>query len=127
MWTQLDVKLNVQIRQLILFLYFFTSKGKLSSIYSHRVTTTNMYKNFGQNLLLFHPAHKLYHIIHCSESMLYSCASLLRGGPKKTKNDPEPVCIFSVGVSKGGCPEEALQESHATQNVLPGKILYYYM
>lgn len=33
-----------------------------------------------------------------------------------------PLCVFSAGLSKGGCPEEAFQESHAAQNVLLGKL-----
>lgn len=41
---------------------------------------------------------------------------------KDKKKHPEPSCVFSAGLSKGGCPEEAFQESHAAQNVLLGKL-----
>lgn len=41
---------------------------------------------------------------------------------KTKKNPPEPSCVFSAGLSKGGRPEEAFQESHAAQNVFLGKV-----
>lgn len=41
---------------------------------------------------------------------------------KTKKNHPEPPCVFSAGLSKGGRPEEAFQEGHAAQNVLLGKL-----
>lgn len=58
--------------------------------------------------------------MHGSGSMSGRRLQTEKKRPKK--NHPEPSCVFSAGLSKGGCPEEAFQESHAAQNVLLGKL-----